>query len=58
MDSVAWAMSRSIIARIFSTYSVSLDDVWLDEDGILLPPEKRKDLYPSLPNQPLRFKKI
>ncbi|EFE29284.1 uncharacterized protein ARB_03855 [Trichophyton benhamiae CBS 112371] len=41
-----------------NTYSVSLDDVWLDEDGILLPPGKRKDLYPSLPNQPLRFKKI
>ncbi|GBF60273.1 benzoate 4-monooxygenase [Trichophyton mentagrophytes] len=55
---VAWAMSRSIIARIFSTYSVSLDDVWLDGNGLLLPPEKRKDLYPSLPNQPLRFKKI
>ncbi|OAL72806.1 hypothetical protein A7D00_2579 [Trichophyton violaceum] len=55
---VAWAMSRSIIARIFSTYSVSLDDIWLDENGILLSPEKRKDLYPSLPNQPLRFKKI
>ncbi|EEQ30702.1 benzoate 4-monooxygenase cytochrome P450 [Microsporum canis CBS 113480] len=52
---VAWAMSRLVIARIFSTYSTSLDTIWLDENGVLLPPEKRKDFYPSLPNQPLRF---
>ncbi|KAK2746076.1 hypothetical protein FQN57_003416 [Myotisia sp. PD_48] len=54
---VAWAMSRLITARIYSTFKTSLDTVWFDENGKLLPEEKRKDLYPSTIQEPIRFER-
>ncbi|PGH26902.1 hypothetical protein AJ80_01485 [Polytolypa hystricis UAMH7299] len=55
---LAWAEIRLTAARIYSTLETSLDDIWLDGDGNLLPKEKRKSLFPTTGKAPIIFRKI
>lgn len=55
--SVAWAETRLLLARIYSTYETQLDRIWL-RDGALLPEEMRKELYPATVKEPIEFRRL
>lgn len=56
--SVAWAETRLLLARIYSTYETQLDRIWLDKNGALLPEKSRKKLYPATVEEPIAFRKL
>lgn len=56
--SVAWAETRLLLARIYSTYETHLDQIWLDENGELRPESERQELYPQTVEEPIVFRKL
>ncbi|KAH7417747.1 cytochrome P450 [Cadophora sp. MPI-SDFR-AT-0126] len=55
---IAWAVLRLVVARLYSTYDLSLGDAYLGPDKKILPDADRQHLFPYTAQELLRVERL